>query len=115
MASPATTDLAEAASAWVNASGRNLSELTWLPFAREEQAPQGDCVRDLDRALDNATFALAIRRLAHRFESLGVSSGDTIAVMLPNCSEIITSMFAAWFQGAAMTPVNPALTDDEVR
>jgi long-chain acyl-CoA synthetase len=91
------------------------SELTRIPFLREEQDPQGPCIRDDNRALDNSTFAAAVRRLADRFASLGVSSGDTVAVMLPNCSEIVTSMFAAWFQGAAMTPVNPALTDEEVR
>ena len=91
------------------------SELTSIPFLREESDPRGPCLRDLDRALDNATFARAVRRLADRFASLGVTSGDTVAVLLPNRVEIVTSMFAAWFQGAAMTPVNPALTDEEVR
>lgn len=91
------------------------SPLTRIPFVREEHDPYGPCIADDDRALDNAAFAPAIRRVAYRFESLGVSSGDTVAVMLPNCSEIVTSMFAAWLHGAAMTPVNPALTDDEVR
>jgi len=91
------------------------SELARIPFLREQHDPQGACIRDDDQALDNAAFAEAVRRLAHRFESLGVSTGDTVAVMLPNCSEIVTTMFAAWGRGAAMTPVNPALTDDEVR
>ncbi|MDP3892020.1 class I adenylate-forming enzyme family protein, partial [Nocardioides sp.] len=91
------------------------SELTWIPFLREKQDPDGPCLHGEGRSLDNASFAAAVRDLAHRFESLGVSPGDTVAVMLPNCSEIVTSMFAAWFLGAAMTPVNPALTDDEVR
>jgi long-chain acyl-CoA synthetase len=44
-----------------------------------------------------------------------VTWGDTVAVMLPNCAELVTTMFAAWYLGAALTPVNPALTDDEVR
>lgn len=91
------------------------SPLTRIPFVREEHDPYGPCIADDDRALDNAAFAPAIRRVAYRFESLGVSSGDTVAVMLPNCSEIVTRMFAASLHGAAMTPVNPALTDDEVR
>ncbi len=38
-----------------------------------------------------------------------------VAVLLPNRIEIITTMYAAWALGATLTPVNPALTDDEVR
>ena len=54
-----------------------------------------------------------MRHLAARLEALGVGRGDTVAVVLPNCAEIVVVMFAAWCRGAAMTPVNPALTDDE--
>jgi len=38
-----------------------------------------------------------------------------LAIMLPNRVELITSMFAAWRLGAAVTPVNPALTGQEAR
>ena len=87
-----------------------LSELTRIPFLREESNPTGPCIQDADRALDNADFADAVRHLADRFASLGGSPGDTVAVLLNNRVEIVTSMFAAWFQGAAMTPVASAVT-----
>ncbi|WP_406024218.1 AMP-binding protein [Nocardioides sp. NBC_00850] len=90
------------------------SELTQIPFLRAASDPDGPCIQDGDRVLDNATFAQAVRRLADRFASLGVSSGDTVAVLLHNRVEIVTTMFAAWLQGAAMSPVNPALTDEEI-
>jgi long-chain acyl-CoA synthetase len=93
----------------------NVSELASVPFLREAHDPHGPCISDDHRTLDNASFAEAVRRLTHRFETLGVSPGDTVAVLLPNCSEIVTTMFAAWNRGAAMVPVNPALTDDEAR
>ncbi|MFN7151937.1 MAG: AMP-binding protein, partial [Microthrixaceae bacterium] len=93
----------------------SLSELARIPFLRAADDPQGACIRDEDRVLDNAAFADSVRRLADRLDSLGVSSGDTVAVLLPNRAEIVTSMFASWFQGAAMTPVNPTLTDEEIR
>ncbi|GAA2633350.1 acyl--CoA ligase [Streptomyces vastus] len=38
-----------------------------------------------------------------------------IAVALPNRLELVVIMFAAWRLGAAVTPVNPALTDAEAR
>src|ERR1700759_2419063 len=91
------------------------SSLVRLPFLRAEQDPPGPCLTDSRGAMDNATFAAAVRRLADRLSSLGISQGDTVAVMLPNCAEIVTTMFAAWTVGAALTPINPTLTDDEVR
>ena len=91
-----------------------LSSLAKIPFQRAERDPNGHCLVDGDRTIDNATVALAVRGLAQRLESLGVMPGDTIAVMLPSCAEIVITMFAAWFRGSALTPVNPALTDDEV-
>ena len=36
-----------------------------------------------------------------------------VGAILPNCVELITIMFAAWRLGAALTPVNPALTAHE--
>lgn len=92
-----------------------MSPLARIPFARAEQDPTGSCVRDGERALDNAGFAADVRRLAHRLGALGVAPGDTVAVMLPNCAEIVTTMFAAWYRGSALTPVNAVLTDDEAR
>ena len=91
------------------------SEVAWVPTTRARLDPTGECLRDGDRAWDNAAFAADVRRLARRLATLGVAPGDTVAVMLPNCAEIIITMFAAWHRGAALTPVNPALTDDEVR
>ena len=35
-------------------------------------------------------------------------------MLLRNVPEIITTMFATWSLGAGLTPINPALTDDEV-
>ncbi|KGN32381.1 AMP-dependent synthetase [Knoellia sinensis KCTC 19936] len=86
-----------------------------IPFARAAADPHGIALRHDDRDLDNATFAADVQRLAAHFGSLGVAPGDTVAVMLPNRPEIVTTMFAAWYRGSAMTPINPALTDDEVR
>ncbi|WP_291521563.1 class I adenylate-forming enzyme family protein [Branchiibius sp. NY16-3462-2] len=85
-----------------------------LPSSRAHEDPSGPCLVDGQRRWDNATFAAAVTQLAARFAALGVGPGDTVAVMLPNRIEIVTAMFAAWWRGAALTPINPALTDAEV-
>ncbi|WP_338751804.1 class I adenylate-forming enzyme family protein [Janibacter alittae] len=89
------------------------SAVAAIPFDRAAAAPESNCLRDGDLLLDNAAFADEVRRIAQRLAATGVAAGDAVGVMLPNRAEIITTMFAAWHLGASMTPVNPALTDEE--
>jgi acyl-CoA synthetase (AMP-forming)/AMP-acid ligase II len=63
--------------------------------------------------LSNAAFDDLVRRYADHFAARGVGPGDVVAVKLPNRVELIVALFAAWRRGAALTPVNPALTEAE--
>ena len=83
-----------------------------LPESRALAEPAGRCLADDERTLDNTRFAADVATLATRMGALGLVQGDVVAVLLPNRCEIVTTMFAAWRRGAALTPVNPALTDD---
>jgi crotonobetaine/carnitine-CoA ligase len=47
-----------------------------------------------------------IRRLAGGLSDLGVNRGDTVAIMLPNCLELIDTWFAVNYLGAVEVPVN---------
>jgi long-chain acyl-CoA synthetase len=86
-----------------------------LPDERAQRDPAGACVADERQALDNAGFAERVTAAAARFEAAGLGPGGVLAIMLPNRVEFITSTFAAWRLGAAVTPVNPALTAREAR
>jgi len=55
------------------------------------------------------------RRLAGGLRNLGVSPGDRVAVMLPNCPEVGISYGALWRAGAAITPVIFLLPPPELR
>src|SRR6266516_2633344 len=55
------------------------------------------------------------RRLAGGLRRLGVSPGDRVAVMLPNCPEVGISYGALWRAGAAITPVIFLLPPPELR
>ncbi len=46
---------------------------------------------------------------------LGIGAGDCAAVVLPNCPEFITSLFACARLGAVMLPLNPQYTKNELR
>ena len=70
-----------------------------IPGERALADPRGACIAGERLEPDDALRA----------------GGDVLAIMLPNRVELITSMFAAWRPGAAVTPVNPAPTAHEAR
>ena len=86
-----------------------------IPDERALRVPAGACLADERQDLDNAAFAERVIAVAAVFATAGLRRGDVLAIMLPNRVELVTSMFAAWRLGAAVTPVNPALTAQEAR
>ena len=86
-----------------------------LPDHRAAEYPHGPCLADDTTTLDNAAFAARVRAAASVLHKHGVRPGDVVAVVLPNRVELVVTLFAAWRLGASVTPVNPALTDDEAR
>jgi len=78
-----------------------------------ERAPDAPCVEDERTRLTAGQFAASVERLSGGLASLGVRAGDVVATMLPNCVEMVLTLFAAWRMGAAVTPVNPVLTAAE--
>src|SRR3984957_11345476 len=86
-----------------------------IPDERARRDPGGPCVADERGHLDNAGFAEKVTALAAVFAAAGLRPGGVLAIMAPIRVELVTSMFAAWRLGAAVTPVNPALTAQEAR
>jgi acyl-CoA synthetase (AMP-forming)/AMP-acid ligase II len=86
-----------------------------IPDERAVRDPAGACIADERQELDNARFLETVSAVAALLADAGLGPGGVLAIMLPNRVELITSMFAAWRLGAAVTPVNPALTGQEAR
>jgi long-chain acyl-CoA synthetase len=84
-----------------------------LPGARAAEAPDAPCIADATIELTNSAFLDRVLRAAGAFEAQGIQANDVIALMLPNQTEFVIAMFAAWHLGAAVTPINPALTPKE--
>ncbi len=59
-----------------------------------------------------------IDQLANRFArvliSLGLTSGDRIALLLPNIPQIVIAYFGAWRAHLTPVPINPLYTDREI-
>jgi long-chain acyl-CoA synthetase len=74
----------------------------------------GEALADERVRLDYDGFRAAVIATAARLSDRGVTRGDVVAAVLPNRVELAVAMYATWLIGAALTPVNPALTADEV-
>jgi long-chain acyl-CoA synthetase len=97
----------------LRSSSRLIGHLADLPDRRAASAPAAACIDDDRLALTNRTFARRVRGAAECLGHHGVGAGDVVAVGLANRVELVVVMFAAWRVGAAVTPMNPALTAAE--
>jgi acyl-CoA synthetase (AMP-forming)/AMP-acid ligase II len=84
-----------------------------LPDVRAEQSPDAHCIADDTISLSNAEFLRRVHAAVSALRRHGIGRGDVVAVMLPNRVELVVLLFAAWRLGAAVTPINPALTAAE--
>jgi acyl-CoA synthetase (AMP-forming)/AMP-acid ligase II len=75
---------------------------------------QGECLADPRRRLTYDELRAAVATTATLLEDRGVRRGDTVATVLANRIELVVTLYAAWSIGASVTPVNPALTADEI-
>ncbi|MFC4126693.1 class I adenylate-forming enzyme family protein [Nocardia rhizosphaerae] len=91
-----------------------MSHIAELPDTRAAFAPDAPCVADDRLTLSNARFRDRVHAAAAELRRAGVGDGDVVAVVLPNRVELVIVLFAAWRLGAAVTPVNPGLTDDDI-
>jgi fatty-acyl-CoA synthase len=76
--------------------------------------PERPCVVAGDRRLSYGEVSREADGLAAGLADLGIESGDTIAVILPNRPEWLTSTLAAAQLGAIVVPVNPGLGQHEL-
>ena len=60
---------------------------------------------ELDRLSDACAAA---------FTALGVTRGDRVGLLLPNCPQFFIAQFGAWKIGAIVAPLNPIYTEHEL-
>jgi long-chain acyl-CoA synthetase len=89
-------------------------KLSTLPDRRAADDPHGPAVADTRLQLTNAALRDRVHAVAHQLCDMGIGTGDVVAVKLRNRAEFVIALFAAWRVGAAITPINPSLTGDEV-
>lgn len=84
-----------------------------LPWHLAKRFGPAPAIRDDHRELTFEQLDQRVAGVAAQLARHGVGRSDVVAVMLPNRSELVVVLFAAWRLGAAATPVNPSFTHDE--
>src|SRR5260370_4149644 len=85
----------------------------YAPWNQPDTTADRVCLRDGDVELSYRDGARRADAVAERFAGLGVRRGDVVAIMLPNCGELLLGLLAAWRLGAAATPINPVFTAND--
>lgn len=85
----------------------------YLPWRLAERYDDAPSVRDDRTQLSFAGLDVRVAAVSVQFAERGVTTGDVVAIMLPNQAELVVALFAAWRLGAVVTPVNPAFTRAE--
>src|SRR5262245_61169092 len=73
------------------------------------RAPGRAAVEEGDRVLTFTELLEQAQRLASGLADLGIGKGDTVALVLPNCSAFIVAHYALARMGAVIAPVNSQL------
>ncbi|MEO7996288.1 MAG: AMP-binding protein [Gemmatimonadaceae bacterium] len=62
-----------------------------------------------DRRFTFTQLAARVNRLANAFVSLGLQKGDKLAVVMPNCEDVLVTYWAAIQIGLVLVPLSPLL------
>lgn len=97
--------------------GRHADELEWrvLPKILLRQAERLGSKKFIDICGRSASFEEMLHissQLARGLRKLGVSQSDRVAMLLPNCFELVAMWFAISNLGAIEVPNNPGLKGD---
>jgi acyl-CoA synthetase (AMP-forming)/AMP-acid ligase II len=93
-----------------HSSPATLSELLDERVAR---APAKIALAFAERRWTYGEFQREVNRVAQGLDRLGITKGDKVAFVLPNCGEFLFSVFAVTQIGAVFVPLNPQYTADE--
>jgi long-chain acyl-CoA synthetase len=79
-----------------------------------QKSPRSPALDFLGKRLTYGALADLTARLARAFQELGVGRGERLALLLPNCPQLVLAYQAALRLGAVAVPLNPLLSPKEL-
>jgi long-chain acyl-CoA synthetase len=81
----------------------------WLQRSAQVHGARPAVARGLAAVHDYTHFAAAVRRVAAGLRADGVQPGDRIGLFMANAPDYLVAMWAAWWAGAVVVPMNARL------
>jgi long-chain acyl-CoA synthetase len=78
------------------------------------QRPKHTMIWFKGNTISYGRFSALVDLLAKALAGIGVKKGDRVALMMPNCPQIIISQFAIWKAGGITAQVNPLYSEEEL-
>jgi len=91
-------------------------EITLLEVIKENAAQRPDhmMIWFKGNTISYRRFAEYVDMLAKALGGIGIKKGDRVALIMPNCPQIIIGQFAIWKAGGITTQVNPLYSEEEL-
>jgi long-chain acyl-CoA synthetase len=91
------------------------SPLPWLMRQAAVNTPRAPALAFFGRIITYRELSEQTARLAQAFKTLGLAPGDRLALMLPNCPQLVMAYHAALRLGAVVVMLNPLLSPKELQ
>jgi long-chain acyl-CoA synthetase len=100
----------------VPASFQPYPEKTLIDVLQEtaRQRPEHPALVFKGASISYAELDQSSNALAAALHKAGVQKGDRVAMLMPNCPQLVISFFGAWKAGAIVAPLNPLYTEHEL-
>jgi long-chain acyl-CoA synthetase len=88
-----------------------------LPAALSASAaryPSRAAIRFFGRGITYRELDMAVNRFANALLALGVHSGDRVALLMPNCPQMVIAYYGALRAGAVVVPTSPLYVESEL-
>jgi len=76
--------------------------------------PRHEAMDFMGRTTTYAELLGQCRRMAHSLRATGISKGERVAIMLPNCPQAVIAYYGALMAGATVVQTNPLYTGREL-
>jgi long-chain acyl-CoA synthetase len=87
----------------------------WLLSRTAAQSPDAPALVFFGKTLTYRAFKEQVARIAQSLQTLGLAPGERLAILLPNCPQLILTYHAALHLGAVVVFLNPLLSPKEIR
>jgi long-chain acyl-CoA synthetase len=94
--------------------GPVTASLPWLLHKAAATTPRAPALAFFGRIITYRELSEQAARLAQAFKTLGLAPGERLALMLPNCPQLVAAYHAALRLGAVVVMLNPLLSPKEL-